>query len=246
MELFETRFPTSPRRADLNATLVSAYAAYGSSDAVIERGRRCSPLCRHAGSTGVALAMADAFARTEQVTEEFAVYDRLLEELAPAPIECRWRRHGAGRNRGGGAARGPVEGLRARARSLHRALVSRSSSRRVAVYRREIERNPNDPGLYAAAAQFLEQNRFTAEVEQIYRLALQQFPDRSWHHRLARWYLRQRRAAAFETLSRDVTRTFDGTDLAGYFSAVVARGQDVNAQCICSSICSRTNGSRII
>lgn len=36
-----------------------------------------------------------------------------------------------------------------------------------AVYRREIDRNPDDPGLYAAAARFLEQNDFEAEVEQV-------------------------------------------------------------------------------
>ena len=86
-----------------------------------------------------------------------------------------------------------------------------------AVYRREIDRNPDDPGLYAAAAQFLEQNNVTAEVEQTYRRAMQQFPDRSWHHRLARWYLRRSQTAAFETLTRDVVRAFDGTELAGYF-----------------------------
>src|SRR6185295_17636734 len=110
-------------------------------------------------------------------------------------------------------------------------LVSRRQLRdALAVYRREIDRNPNDPGLYAAAAQFLEQNSLTSEVEQVYRLAIQQFPDRSWHHRLARWYVRRTQSAAFETLTRDVTRTFEGTDLARYFQAVVARGPAVNAQ----------------
>jgi len=98
------------------------------------------------------------------------------------------------------------------------------------VYRREIERNPEDPGLYAATAQFLEQNNLAADVEQIYRLAIRQFPDRSWHHRLARWYLRRREASAFETLTRDATRAFDGTELARYFRAVVGRGPSISAQ----------------
>ena len=232
--LFETRFPSSPRRADLNATLVSTYAAYGVSDAVIERGQRfLSTFADAPERTAVALAMADAFARTEQVTEEFAVYDRLLEELAAradrVPLGAGTMQAEGGRQRKEAGARSTDYG-RVLDRYIARLVSRKQLPDALAVYRREIERNPSDPGLYAAAAQFLEQNRFTTEVEQIYRLALQQFPDRSWHHRLARWYLRQRRAAAFETLSRDVTRTFDGTDLAGYFSAVVARGPDVNAQ----------------
>ena len=188
--------------------------------------------------------MADAFARKEQVSEEFATYDRLLQELAAR----------ADRVPLGAAAAQPVEGAQprpafaqspqgsaqsgARSQEYARVLdryVARLVSRKqlpeaFAVYRREIDRNPDDAGLYAAAAQFLEQNNFTAEVEQIYRLAIQQFPDRSWHQRLARWYLRQRQAAAFEALTRDVTRAFDGTDLERYFLTVVGRGPSVNAQ----------------
>jgi tetratricopeptide (TPR) repeat protein len=232
--LFETRFPESPRRAGLNATLVATYASYGASDAVIDRGRRFLAAFPDAPErTAVALAIADAFARKEQVADEFAAYDRLLQELAArtdrVPLGA-----GAAQTDDGAQPR-PA---RARSQEYARVLdryIARLVSRRqlpdaLAVYRREIERNPDDPGLYAAAAQFLEQNNFTAEVEQVYRLAIQQFPDRSWHHRLARWYLRRRQSAAFDTLTREATRTFDGTDLARYFQAVVGRGPALNAR----------------
>jgi Flp pilus assembly protein TadD len=232
--LFETRFPDSPRRAGLNAALVATYASYGASDAVIDRGRRFLAAFPEAPErTAVVLAMADAFARKEQVAEEFAAYDRLLQELAARTDRVPL---GAGATETDGGAQPRPAGARSQeyARVLDR-YIARLVSRRqlpdaLAVYRREIDRNPDDPGLYAAAAQFLEQNNFTAEVEQVYRLAIQQFPDRSWHHRLARWYLRRRQSAAFDTLSRDAARTFDGTDLARYFQAVVGRGPAVNAR----------------
>jgi tetratricopeptide (TPR) repeat protein len=232
--LFEARFPNSPRRAGLNAALITTYAAYEASDAVIDHGRRYLAAFPDAPErTAMALAIADAYARKEQVTEEFASYDRLLQELAVradrVPLGA-----GAAQPADGGQAR--PAGVRSQeyARVLDRyvaRLVSRRQLREaLAVYRREIDRNPNDPGLYAATAQFLEQNGVTGEVEQIYRLAIQQFPDSSWHHRLARWYIRRNQAAAFEALTRDVTRTFAGTDLARYFQAVVGRGPAVNAQ----------------
>jgi tetratricopeptide (TPR) repeat protein len=232
--LFETRFSSSSRRARLNATLVATYAAYGVSDAVIDRGRRFLATFPDAPErSAVALTMADAFARKDQVAEEFAAYDALLQELAARADRVPL---GAGTGQTEPSREAQPAGARSQeyARVLDR-YIARLVSRRqlpdaLAVYRREIDRNPNDPGLYAAAAQFLEQNNVAAEVEQIYRLAIQQFPDPSWHHRLARWYLRGRQSAAFETLTRDITRTFEGSDLARYFQAVVGRGPAVNGQ----------------
>ncbi len=256
LALFDTRFPSSPRRTELNATLIETYAAYGESDVVIDRGRRFMTAFPGAPKrTVVALAMADAYARKDQVTEELAAYDRLLEELAaradrvPLGEGARGGQGAESVARAGrvvdvdeGAARGnrtavrPPPGARSGeyARVLDRDISRLVSLDRLpdafAVYRREIDRNPDDPGLYAAAAQFLEQNKVAAQVEQIYRRAIQQFPDHSWHHRLARWYVRQRQAAAFETLTRDVVRAFDGTELARYFDSVVGRGPAVSAQ----------------
>lgn len=232
--ILETRFPKSTHRARLNATLVATYAAYGASDAVIDRGRRFLATFPDAPErTAVTLAMADAFARRDLIAEEFAAYDRLLQELATRADRVPL---GAGTAYPGFDSHARATGARAHEyarvldRYIARLIAREQPAEALAVYRRELERNPNDPGLYAATAQFLEQNNLAAQVEQIYRLAIQQFPDPSWHHRLARWYLRRQQAAAFEGLTRDVTRTFEGTELARYFDAVVSSGPPVSAQ----------------
>jgi cellulose synthase operon protein C len=85
------------------------------------------------------------------------------------------------------------------------------------VLRKEIDRNPDDPGLYERLAVFLDQNRLGAEQEEVYRRAIARFNDRSWHDKLARFYLRYRRNSDFEQLSRDAVKTFSGTDLERYF-----------------------------
>ena len=90
----------------------------------------------------------------------------------------------------------------------------------LAVLRREIDRNPDDPGLYERLAVFLDQNRLGTEQEEIYRRALARFPDRSWYDRLARFYLRYKRDADFERLTQEAVKTFSGTDLERYFSQV--------------------------
>jgi predicted Zn-dependent protease len=91
----------------------------------------------------------------------------------------------------------------------------------LAVLRREIDHNPDDPGLYERLATFLEQNQLGTEQEEVYRRAMGQFPDRSWYHKLARFYLRQRKNAEFEKLTEDAVKVFQGTELESYFQSVV-------------------------
>lgn len=92
----------------------------------------------------------------------------------------------------------------------------------LAVLRREIDRNPDDPGLYERLAVFLDQNRLGAQQEEVYRLALSRFSDKSWYEKLARFYLRQKRDAEFEKLTRDAIESFKGSELEQYFTHVIA------------------------
>jgi cellulose synthase operon protein C len=230
VSLFESRFPNSSARSDLRARVIESYAVYGSNDGVIRSGSRfLTDFPNATNRTEVALRMADAYARTNQIPQELAVYDLLLAELAkrsngiplgaqssvpqaePSPEK---------KDQPGSSANSPEY-----ARVLDRYIARLSELKRVrdamAIYRREIDRNANDPGLYDAMAAFLEQNSLTAETEQVYQRAIAQFQDHSWQHKLARWYLRQRRQADVVRMSRDVTRIFSGTELEHYFDDVV-------------------------
>jgi len=84
-----------------------------------------------------------------------------------------------------------------------------------------LDHNPDDPGLYERLAVFLDQNRLGVEQEEIYRRAIARFPDRSWYHKLARLYLRQRKNAEFEKLTQDAVRIFQGSELEHYFQSLV-------------------------
>ncbi len=225
--LFETRFPNSPERAELRERAIEAYAIYGSSDGVIQAGTKfLADFPNAPNRTAVAMRMADAYARLNRTPQEFATYDALLAELAkraggvplgalpPAPAA-------------GETAAPQFDKLRSPeyARVLDRYVARLVSMKRVndalALYRREIDRNPNDPGLYDTLAAFLDQNKLGAEAEQVYKRAIAQFPDHTWEHKLARWYLRQRRQADVSRLTRDVIKTFSGTELEGYFREIV-------------------------
>ena len=91
------------------------------------------------------------------------------------------------------------------------------------VYRTEIGRNPNDPGLYQRFAAFLEQNNMARDVEDVYTNTIARFADRSWYHKLARWYLRNQEYSALEKISRQAIAIFSGSELERYFSDIVVQ-----------------------
>jgi len=249
--LFESRFPNSAQRADLRERVIEAYAVYGSNDGVIRAGAKfLADFPNAANRTAVALRVGDAYARTNQTREEFAIYDALLAELAkraegvpmgtlaqtgqaaPRPASTPpgiglSGRAVVGQAPGEAAAETQYSSVRSPeyARVLDRYVARLVSLQRVrdalAVYRREIDHNPNDPGLYDALAAFLDQNRLGMEMEQVYQRAIAQFPDHTWEHKLARWYLRQRRQADVERITRDVVKIFSGTELDAYFQEIV-------------------------
>jgi predicted Zn-dependent protease len=105
-------------------------------------------------------------------------------------------------------------------RYLARLVQLKQIPQALVVLRREIDRNPDDPGLYERLAVFLDQNRLGTEQEEIYRRALTRFPDRTWYDRLARFYLRYKRNADFEKLTQEAVKTFSGTELEQYFGNV--------------------------
>ena len=83
LAMLDTKFPNSTRRPELRARLLDFYASSGESEAVIRGGREFLANFSNAPQrTDIALLMADAYARTGQTREEFAIYDSVLQELA--------------------------------------------------------------------------------------------------------------------------------------------------------------------
>ncbi len=100
----------------------------------------------------------------------------------------------------------------------------------LAVLRKELDRNPDDPALYEKLAGFLEQNNLSAQQEEVYRRAIQKFPSGGWYDKLARFYLREQRLRDFAQLSRQVTDIFSGTELDAYFGLMHSSGSELFLQ----------------
>jgi len=102
-------------------------------------------------------------------------------------------------------------------RYLARLVEMKQIPQALGVLRREVDRNPDDPGLYERLAAFLDQNQLGTEQEEVYRRAIARFPDPSWYDKLARFYLRHKKSSDFEQLTRDAVKSFTGSDLERYF-----------------------------
>jgi hypothetical protein len=208
LALLDRRFPQSANRASLHALLIQAYNTYGDDETVIRSGRAfLAAFPRADGRIDVALTVADALARRNRTREEFALYDQMLNELGH-------------RGAAGLATNSPVY-IRVFDRYLARLAAAGQPLDAVRLYRREIDRNPDDAGLYERLAAFLDQNNMAAETEAVYRQALAKFTDRGWYAKLARWYLRRQRGAEIGNLTRQLTDIFSGTELERYFADIV-------------------------
>ena len=268
VNLLAQRFPKSSQLAGLRAAVVQTCATYAD-DACVLRDARAylSAFPNGAERVQVALLLADALARGNRTAEEFALYDRLLKELArraqgvPIGGELTEQSQPPARRTGmlpmvrmvrpgsfgpsgsivirldamasvpiaGENAEQSQPGSKARSpeydRILQRYLSRLEEMKRftdvLRVYRGEIDRNPNDPGLYREFAAYLDANRLDVPLIETYRRAMAKFPERNWYHALARWYLRQKRTGDFQRLTKEVTGIFSGTQLDRYFANVV-------------------------
>jgi tetratricopeptide (TPR) repeat protein/Tfp pilus assembly protein PilF len=113
-------------------------------------------------------------------------------------------------------------------RYISRLVSMRQIPAALTVWRQELDRNPNDPGLYEKFAAFLESNRLGTEEEAVYKRAIQQFPGTNWYHKLARWYLAKKREQDLQGLSQQVLQIFSGSDLEAYLRDVAGMPQQLN------------------
>ncbi len=213
LDRLRQEFPAATQATELEAKLFAAYALYGQDDALLRdvppwlSGHRDAP-----EYVDTALLLSDAYVRKVNTAEELALYDRLLSESAEKsghyPL-----------GKGGAASRSPDYG-RVLDRYISRLVQLNRSVDALALFRREIDRNPGEAGLYERLALFVEQNHLDKDLEQTYRLAYSRFKDTSWASKLARFYLHGKQYAAYQALTRQITDTFGGTELAAFLTEV--------------------------
>ena len=222
----DSRFPQALERPELHARLMDAYAAYSENDAVIREGTAfLAQFPADSRRLQVALAVADVYSRTNKEEKEFALYKDLLKELAAKADGVPLGTAGAGYDKpvgseASGAARSG-EYAQVLDRYLSRLVAQQRLPDALALLRGELDRNPQDPGLYEKLAGFLEQNRLNAHEEEVYQRAVEQFQDAHtvWYAKLARFYLRQRRTADYTALTHKVAGIFSGTELEKYLAS---------------------------
>ncbi len=195
---FLASFPHAPQRTDIALLMADAYARTGKTqeeftiyDSVLQElaaQAQKMPLGKSAregeDSPESVLGIPQQGAESETENETSAARDNFSRGSGSEAFQL--SRASATTQVG---ARSPAYS-RVLERYLARLVQAKQIPDALAVLRREIDRNPDDPGLYERLATFLEQNRLGAEQEEVYRRAMVRFSDRSWYHRLARFFQR--------------------------------------------------------
>jgi len=219
----DRRFPHSAARAELHERLMTAYLAYAENDAAIHEGTLYLaqfPTDTH--RVEVALQVGDLYSRANQSEKEFALYKTLLKELAARADGIPLGEQGDVDASGTAGTASSGEYAQVLNRYLSRLVAMQRLPDALELLRGELDRNPQDPGLYERLAGFLDQNRLNSNEEAVYQRAIEQFQETSWYAKLARFYLRERRNADYGALSHKVTGIFSGTDLEEYLEKAPA------------------------
>ena len=105
-------------------------------------------------------------------------------------------------------------------RYIARLVAAHQVPQALALLRRQLDQNPNDPLLYERLATFLDQNNLSSQQDEVYKLAISRFQQPTYYDKLARFYLKQKQRQAFATVTKQVVNIFSGSDLDKYFALV--------------------------
>jgi tetratricopeptide (TPR) repeat protein len=89
------------------------------------------------------------------------------------------------------------------------------------LYWNEIRKHPQEEGLYETFLQWLDRTGLFNEKLRAYQDAIRNFPSPAWHHRLARWLIRQQRREAFQQYSREIVEALDDEEIRGYLQQFI-------------------------
>ncbi len=94
----------------------------------------------------------------------------------------------------------------------------------LALYSSEINKYPDEQGLYEQRLQWLGQTNLVEEQLRVYQEAINRFKTNVWTDRLARWYLRRERKGEFERLSRDLIEKMNDGEIETWLAKYVSSG----------------------
>ena len=86
----------------------------------------------------------------------------------------------------------------------------------VAFFWGEIKKHPGEEGLYERFLRWLGEAQLINEQLKAYDSAIKQFDSNTWYHRLARWYVRQKRGKELSKYSRQLIDVFDEDEITEY------------------------------
>jgi tetratricopeptide (TPR) repeat protein len=99
----------------------------------------------------------------------------------------------------------------------------------LALYSNEIDKYPDEQGLYEQRLQWLGQTNLVDEQLRVYQEAIKRFKTNLWTDRLARWYLRRERKSEFDQFSRDLIEKMNDGEIEAWLAKYAKSGSDAAA-----------------
>ena len=99
----------------------------------------------------------------------------------------------------------------------------------VAFFWGEIKKHSKEEGLYERFLRWLGQAQLIDDQLKAYNSAIRQFDSNTWYHRLARWYVREKRGRELSRYSRQLIDIFDEEEITEYLNRFAGFGAAAEA-----------------
>jgi tetratricopeptide (TPR) repeat protein len=89
------------------------------------------------------------------------------------------------------------------------------------LYWEEIKKHPEDRELYEQFLSLIYNYNLYDEELKVYRYAIKHFNEKTWYHKIARWYIRHKSESAFRSQTKKIREIFNDHELESYLREFV-------------------------
>lgn len=194
---FSSAYPQSARLASLSAEAIRLLSLYRQFPAAIELATRYMNAYPESADYGlVAEAAIDSLTQMQQRDRVIALHRELMNRFYRRGENDRYFDH--------------------LSRLVRFHVAARELEQVVKLYWDEINAHPKDEVIYQSFLNFLASNRIYEQELLVYQRAIDNFGSNDYYNKLARWYIREKKNAEFQDLTRRVADIFSESELHEY------------------------------
>jgi tetratricopeptide (TPR) repeat protein len=195
------RYPKTEKKDSLYSPMMKQFSNYNIYEKVVKLGNEYINKSKGDNYVKVYELIADAYIALEREEEGEKIYRTLLQKLSH---DNRMKEYYLVFNR-----------------FINILISMKNYELCTKLYWEEIKKHPDEERLYRNFLSFIYNYNLYHEELKVYQYAIKQFDEKTWYHKIARWYIRHRSEYAFRNQTEKIKKIFNDQELIEYLQEFV-------------------------